>query len=486
MSEFRLPDAVRWHEGLLLAPQQLQQASLRHEALAYHHAALANPFLWGMRRLSMRLSDNVFHITALDALLPDGLVVFHPIEGQELSVPLPPVAEVRGRSLLVYLAVPGERATRPQGGELARWAEGPTESLPDLYTGKGQGDVPRARPRVRLVLEGQPLDGLETIPVARLRAGEDTLVVDPDFVPPCFVLPAETRLGQRCRALIGRLRDKAVNLANRLNAADLQVRLRNADGSARDPLLGEARAVLAALVDSLPLFESLALSPHVHPFQVHQGLCLLTGRLAVLSEDRVPPEARPYKHNAIAESFAGLLDFCERTVAAVMESSRPVPFRRDQGMFGLTVEKAWLPPVGAGTGRLVLGVRRRSGQTDADAAAWVSDAVIGSQSQISRIKALRVRGAGRAIIERDEDLGVLPARGQTLFAVDADPGFVVAGEPLCVANLGDRDGSRAPAEIVLYVAVDAEVDAGEAPGEAPGAVNARVATGPETEVAGGD
>lgn len=459
VSESRLPDAVRWHEGLLLAPQQLQQAALRHEALAYHHAALANPFLWGVRRLAVRLSDTVFHITDLDAVLPDGLVARHPIEGQELSVVLPPVAEVRGRTLLVHLAVPGERASRAQGGELARWAEGPTESLPDLYTGKGQGDVPRARPRLRLVLEGQPLDGLEAFPVARLRAGEDTVVVDPDFVPPCFVLAGDSRLGRRCRTLIGRLRDKAVNLANRLGAADLQVRLRNADGSERDPLLGEARAVLAALVDALPLFESLALSPHVHPFQVHQALCLLTGRLAVLSEDRLPPEAKPYAHNAIAESFGGLLDFCERTVAAVLESSRPVPFRRDQGMFGLTVEKAWLPPPTAESRRLVLGVRRRAGQSDGDAAAWVDDAVIGSQSQIGRIKALRVRGAARTIIERDEDLGVLPARGQTLFAVDADPGFVVAGEPLCVANLGDRDGSRAPAEIVLYVAVDAATEA---------------------------
>lgn len=479
MSESRVPDAVRWHEGLLLAPQQLQQAALRHEALAYHHAALANPFLWGVRRLSVRLSDNVFHITDLDAVLPDGLVARHPIAGQELSVPLPPVAEVRGRTLLVHLAVPGERATRPQGGELARWAEAPTESLPDLYTGKGQGDVPRARPRLRLVLEGQPLDGLESFPVARLRAGEDTVVVDADFVPPCFVLPAESRLGQRCRDLIGRLRDKAVNLANRLGAADLQVRLRNADGSERDPLLGEARAVLAVLVDALPLFESLALSPYVHPFQVHQALCLLTGRLAVVSEDRLPPEARPYVHNAIAESFGGLLEFCERTVAAVLESSRPVPFRRDQGMFGLTVEKSWLPPAEAESRRLILGVRRRPGQTDADAAAWVGDAVIGSQSQIGRIKALRVRGAARTIIDRDEDLGVLPARGQTLFAIDADPGFVVAGEPLCVANLGDRDGTRAPAEIVLYIAVDAQ--GGQAQG---GKAQGAPSQSPGTEAAG--
>lgn len=459
MTDTRVPDAVRWHEGLLLAPQQLQQAALRHEALAYHHAALANPFLWGVRRLSMRLSDNAFHITELDALLPDGLVVRHPIEGQELSVPLPPVAEVRGRTLLVHLAVPGERATRPQGGELARWAEGPTESLPDLYTGDGRGDVPRARPRVRLVLEGQPLDGLESFPVARLRAGEETVVIDPDFVPPCFTLAVDSRLAGRCRDLIGRLRDKALNLASRLSAADVQVRLRNADGSERDPLLGEARAVLASLVDSLPLFESLALSPHVHPFQVHQALCLLTGRLAVVSEERLPPEARPYAHNAIAESFSGLLDFCERTVASVLESSRAVPFRREKGMFVLMVEKAWLPADGGAAPRLILGVRRRPGQRESDAAAWVTDAIVGSQSQIGRIKALRVRGAARTIIDRDDDLGVLPARGQTLFAIDADPGFVVVGEPLCVANLGDREGARAPAEIVLYIAADAPAKA---------------------------
>ncbi|MFA7431630.1 MAG: type VI secretion system baseplate subunit TssK [Rhodospirillaceae bacterium] len=462
MTGYRLPDAVRWHEGLLLAPQQLQHAALRHEALAYHHAALANPFLWGVRRLHVRLSDNAFHITDLDAVLPDGLTLFHPREGQDLSVALPPVAEVRGRTLLVHLAVPVEQATRPQGGELARWAEAPTDTLPDLYTGRGTGEVPRVRPRVRLVLEGQPLDGLASFPIARLRTAEETLAIDPDFVPPCFVLAAHTQPAERCRRLIALLRDKAANLASRLNAADLQVRLRGADGSERDPLLGEARAVLATLVDALPLFESLVLSPHAHPFQVHQALCLLTGRLAVISEDRLPPEGRPYVHNAIADSFGPLLDFCERTVKAVLESSRAIPFRRDQGMFGLTIAKAWLPPGGAG--RLVLGVRRRTGQTDSDAAAWVNEAIIGSQSQIQRIKALRVRGAARSIIDRDEDLGVLPARGQTLFAVEADPAFVISGETLCVANLGDRDGSRAPAEVVLYVPADPAPLAEEASG----------------------
>jgi type VI secretion system protein ImpJ len=305
---------------------------------------------------------------------------------------------------------------------------------------------------VRLLLEGQPLDGLESFPIARLRAAEETLAIDPDFVPPCFVLADDARPSERCRKLIAQVRDKAANLANRLNAADLQVRLRAADGTERDPLLGEARAVLAAMVDGLPLFESLALSPHAHPFQVHQALCLLTGRLAVISEDRLPPEGRPYEHNAIADSFGPLLDFCERTVTAVLESSRAVPFRRDLGMFVLKLAKAWLPPTGPA--RLVLGVWRRAGQTDSDAAAWVNEAIIGSQSQIQRIKGLRVRGATRSIIDRDEDLGVLPARGQTLFRVEVEPSTVIVGESLCVANLGDRDGSRAPAEVVLYVPAD--------------------------------
>ena len=38
MNAYEIPDAIQWHEGLLLTPQHFQQMSARHEALVQYRA----------------------------------------------------------------------------------------------------------------------------------------------------------------------------------------------------------------------------------------------------------------------------------------------------------------------------------------------------------------------------------------------------------------------------------------------------------------
>ena len=45
MSEAReIPEAIQWHEGMLLSPQHFQQMSLRQDMLSHYHINLSNPF----------------------------------------------------------------------------------------------------------------------------------------------------------------------------------------------------------------------------------------------------------------------------------------------------------------------------------------------------------------------------------------------------------------------------------------------------------
>src|SRR5258708_20085801 len=63
---------------MLLAPQHLQQLAQRAEGLLYYHIRTATPFVWGGRRLEIEkalLASGIFRVRALEAIMPDGLVV---------------------------------------------------------------------------------------------------------------------------------------------------------------------------------------------------------------------------------------------------------------------------------------------------------------------------------------------------------------------------------------------------------------------------
>src|SRR5262249_36053483 len=86
-----IPEAVQWHEGMLLSPQHFQLAARRGEALAAYLIEAAAPFCWGVRRLQIdakRLLEGVFSVDELEAILPDGLLIVHSASDDEPSLEL--------------------------------------------------------------------------------------------------------------------------------------------------------------------------------------------------------------------------------------------------------------------------------------------------------------------------------------------------------------------------------------------------------------
>ena len=74
----KIPPAVNWHEGMLLAPQHFQQTNQRHESLTTYHISVVSPFHWGIMDLTIdrpRLVAGTLKILALEAVMPDGLAV---------------------------------------------------------------------------------------------------------------------------------------------------------------------------------------------------------------------------------------------------------------------------------------------------------------------------------------------------------------------------------------------------------------------------
>src|SRR6185295_10332878 len=121
-----IPDAIQWHEGLLLTPQHFQQLSSRHEALVQYGTSMAAPFCWGIRRFKhdpISLPTGKLRVQELEGIMPDGLVVSHGLHGagrdNVLEVDLKEQS-LNDRGLTVHLAV-AARQGGDSNGDLRRY-----------------------------------------------------------------------------------------------------------------------------------------------------------------------------------------------------------------------------------------------------------------------------------------------------------------------------------------------------------------------------
>lgn len=434
------PDAVLWHEGMLLAPQHFQQSSLRGEELLHYRLHAAAPFAWGVRRLQVDrslLAQGTFRVTELEAVLPDGTVAAVRMDRDrplEVSVAEHEETARRG-ALAVHLAVPAARAeNEPFAGQLERYdrVEGPP--VPDDNTGDGEIAIPRLRPRLCLIPGATAPDKYSSLPLARVGF-RDGAFVPTGFVPPLLAVDPDAApsapLGAVCADVASRLREKALFFADRLRAA-----------AARPRDLGTAdlHGAVQALVAELPRLDALVSLRQAHPLELYLALCGLAGRLAGL-EGRVPPVFPRYDHADLRATFEPLRAFCTRALDAMQEVFAAASFEWRDGRFQIVPQ---LPAAGA---PLLVGVRGGA-LSEHDAAAWMDACFIGSASRMTSLLDRRFRGAARRRASGG-DVEMAGGAGVVLFEVAADPEFVLPGELLQVAHPEGERRER-PAELVLY------------------------------------
>jgi type VI secretion system protein ImpJ len=81
----------------------------------------------------------------------------------------------------------------------------------------------------------------------------------------------------------------------------------------------------------------------------------------------------------------------------------------------------------------------------------MAGAVIGSRSVWSALADRRVLGAPRQRIDAAPELGLRSSAGYTLFALDVDERFIVAGEPLVIGNANEASATPRPHELVMFL-----------------------------------
>jgi type VI secretion system protein ImpJ len=321
---------VLWSKGVLLTPQHLQAQDRHHEeSLAFQVGALAF-CAWGFSQLAIdrdALSGGTLVVNAVSGRFPDGLLFDAPLGG-----PTPPPKDVTAafapdqRTLLVYLAVPEYRpgarnVARAGDAVLTRW-QADEQLARDETTGLTERPIQVAPPTLRLVLEGESLEGYTAMPVARLeRSAAGALSLDHTFVPPLLDMAASEALTGLMRRLVERLSARSASLAGSRRQRNTDL----ADFSVAD--VGSFW-LLYTVNTHLPAIRHLHEVRRGHPSALWEAMLALVGALSAFSTAGDARTLPAYDHLRLGPGFAELeRRLFELLDGAVVDSAVSVPLK---------------------------------------------------------------------------------------------------------------------------------------------------------------
>jgi type VI secretion system protein ImpJ len=434
-----IPLAIQWHDGMLLSPQHFQEEGRRHERLLAYHLGHAAPYHQGVVNLEVdlgRLVAGIFRVIHVEAVMPDGTLVFHGEGDPELSVDLRPQAQImKDTPAPVFLAIPREQlGGAPSGADLARHRSVEGAPVVDEHTGELPLQIPRIVPSARLLVAEEPPARLVCLPLARIRLDGEAFIRT-DYVPPTVGIALSSPIGEIGQRIVSRLREKALRLSEKASMLS-----RTTDRE----LIAELRRQIHCLVSALPTFEALLYSERPHPFALWTALAGLVGQIAGLSRTPVPPLLPPYRHDDIRAVFEVARDHIFRMVdEGIIESFTAYPLDLRDGRFGVFFQREF-------KGRtLVLASRASRGIREDQLLAWIEASLVGAAGKLRGMQEARVLGVPRRRIDRHGDLVATP--GTLLFEIDEASPYLEPGEPLVVQNTADPTNAAGPSEIILYV-----------------------------------
>lgn len=313
-----------WHEGLILAPQHFQQ---QEQWLSFGQRRLAELALvepWGISEVDIdeeALATGRLKLTRLKLRLPDGTLV-----DSATSDLLPPARDV-ARGVPAHVAQVVVSAALPLLG-----ADGLNCSFDDValmrprryfrefvtvqdHHGTGTDEIAVERLALRLMFDFEEQADAVACPVARLvRNMRGEFQLDPAFVPPCLVLSAHNRHGERVQRLSDILTAKAASLqARRRERSDGET----AEFGTSDVQLFWLLHCIHAHWPDIAFFQSHPAQP---PERLYGVLARLAGSLLTFSKDVELDDLPPYDHQRQDEVFAALETLIRDLLNAVIPS----------------------------------------------------------------------------------------------------------------------------------------------------------------------
>ena len=468
------PEPVQWYEGMLLSPQHFQQHARQQEALIAYRLATLAPLAWGVREIAVdgeALKSGRVVVRQLEAVMPDGLPVQHPLpetRHHPLEIAVEPGPD---RPVTVYLAVPKYRSADAAPESVAgRYRSVMGAGERDDNTGADEIPIPRLRANLELRTEDQLEGTFVHLPLVRVSAQASEVGADAAYDPPRLSVAQSPPL----QALLRDLLDQMSSKANALAAMSHSDQARRNAAIQRD-----TRDQVQAISASLPALRAL-LDAGAHPFELYLEMTRAQGSMTALTGQ--PPEelAVGYRHSDALASFRALAACLNRQLAAVSARYVVRRFNADpqSGTFYLRIPEAWLRGGSNGAGpTLLVGARPRANATPEAVVTWMRNARIASYGKLEQLKRKRVLGARRQLVQEPESRDLLPLAGTLVFELAAEPDLVQPDAVLVLAGVSGASGGDVVAEVELYV--PAELTESTPNGASPGSAAADTGAAPE-------
>ena len=298
---------------MFLRPQHFQAQDEYFEQALHFRASVSSFANWGFSRLGIdeaSLVNGLFTLRHCEGIFPDGLSFRAPVVDE-----LPPGRQVdehfpdaRQTHIDAYLAIPEARASAANyslttaGNSAASPHRYSTEARAaiDVTLGSDEKVIQVARKSLRLLFEGENLDGFTVLRIARIqRSPAGTYVLSPEFIPPIIDIAASDYLLSLTRRLIEKMSAKADlrSLSRRQKTGDLA-----------DFTNAEAADFwfLHTVNSSLPELSHIWRVRRGHPDVLFRAMLRLAGALVTFAFNQTVRDLPDYDHNELGESFTAL------------------------------------------------------------------------------------------------------------------------------------------------------------------------------------
>ena len=301
---------------MFLMPQHFQAQDRYFEQTLHFRAGVSNFANWGLTRAAVdeaSLVNGLFTLRHCEGIMPDGLVFQAPLVDD-----LPAGRQIEGHfsaarqaHLDVYLAVPEERPSARNFGMTVGESGGAktsyryiaeTTAAMDVAVGADEKAIQLAKKSLKILFEGENLDGFTSFRVARvMRSPAGTYVLSADFIPPLIDIAASEPLMMLARRLVEIMAAKSSSLAltRRQKSRDL------ADFSNSE---AADFWFLHTVNTYLPELQHIWKVRRGHPDLLFRVMLRLAGALTTFALNETVRDLPEYDHANLGASFIALDD----------------------------------------------------------------------------------------------------------------------------------------------------------------------------------
>jgi type VI secretion system protein ImpJ len=307
------PQKVVWTKGMFLMPQHFQAQDEYFEQVLQFRLSASLFANWGFSRLGIdeaSLENGLFRLRFCEGLFPDGLAF-----QADLIDDLPLGRQVeafysaaKSDHLDVYLASPEMRSS---GRNFVLGARDGSKESPVRYSvanrdvtdatlGSDEKTIQVAVKSLRVLFEGENMDGFSTLRVARItQTPGGTYALKPDFIPPLLDVLASEYLLNLTRRQVEVMTAKG---------ASLSLSRRQRSGELADFTNSEAADFwfIHTINSYLPEIDHIRKVRRGHPEFLYRAMLRLAGALTTFALNESVRDLPDYNHNDLGKSFTEL------------------------------------------------------------------------------------------------------------------------------------------------------------------------------------